>query len=403
MSSSSERGRMSKTAQEPAGVAGPPAIGIGKDEHTDLDKASLEGRTPAMETVDTLERAVRRMRAHKRSLAMGFFETQGGQLGFLKGLKNRKKGRHIEDGHQYVGALPADRWHKATQDLTYKTLSEAIKTFPERWRVLRREISQPMHYISIGTGTGEKDNAVLKHLQRLSKERRGEPTVYLPIDISGDLLKMSFDTSMADIDERFVVLVWMERDITTNGAIQTVRELRDVFPPGPALISILGNTLANLSDDRKMLDHIGELLRPDDLLLIELATIPEATDAHAERAEDEYEGSTTFRDFVMASLSLYSNTDLLRAGDITFAVEVQPGRLEITTNFTAHKKFPVSLLDGYSFEMQPGETIKLYTSRKYTNEGLTDLLGDFNELTEERTSYGDGSGFGVVTKLLQKA
>jgi hypothetical protein len=152
-----------------------------------------------------------------------------------------------------------------------------------------------------------------------------------------------------------------------------------------------------------MLKHISELLQENDLLLIELATTPEATTSRAEMAEEEYQGSTSFRDFVMAPLVLYSNTNFLPSGEIAFEVEVEPaGRLEITTNFTATKKIPVSLLDGDNFELQPGEKIKLYKSRKYTDEGLGDLLVDFDELSEARTSYGDDLGFGVVTKLLRR-
>jgi L-histidine Nalpha-methyltransferase len=348
---------------------------------------------------------LRRPGPQKGDMTIGIWETKmSKRLGFvMSGLKSRR-GRHIEDGYQYVGGFPADRWRLATVDLSYKTLSYGIQTFPERWRALKKEIDRPLHYVSIGPGTGEKDNDILKHLQHLAKQAGDTPVVYVPVDISADLLKLSFENSLKDIDDEVVDVVPIELDITHKAAIKFLNTLRTAFPGElPVLVSLLGNTLANFADDEKMLKHISKALgTPDDRLLLELATTPDATPEMAEVAEEEYDGSKSFRDFVMAGLFQYTDCPP-SSGEVVYEATAQPGRLlEVNALFAPETERIVHLTDGDNFKLKPNEKISLYKSRKYTESGLTTLLGGFGNVEQAHTSYEDDSGFGVVTTLLAK-
>jgi L-histidine Nalpha-methyltransferase len=364
--------------------------------------SSRSGQSHAGTALEGVSRIVRRLRADGSEHAIGIWETRTtGRLGFvMRGLKSKRNGRHIEDGYQYVGGFPADMWRIATGDQKYKTLSYGIKTFPQRWSSLQQQVTHPIHYLSIGPGTGEKDNLILKYLQELAADR-SEPLVYMPVDISADLLKMSFDQSMKDIDERRIELVPMELDISAKDAIKTLNTLRPAFPGGGGvLVSVLGNTIANFRDDHSILNHLSHLLTgSDDVLLLELATTTAATEELAEIAEEEYEGSTSFRDFVMAALSQYTDC-IPSSGEVTWEATVKKGRLEITTLFVSEKDLVIHLTDGDTINLKAGETIKLYKSRKYTTDALTLLLDGFGQLDEERTQYEDAGEFGVVTKLL---
>lgn len=369
------------------------------------DTGGAENGHRRSSTMEQANAILREQRADNNGqMTMGIWETgTSGRLGFvMRGLKVKRKGRHIADGYQYVGGFPADMWRLATSDLRYKTLSHGINTFPERWRTLQQQMDQPLHYISIGPGTGEKDNRILTHLQQLAASE-GRSIVYMPVDISSDLLKVSFEKSMVEIDEDVVDLLPMELDITEEEAIETLRALRPAFPGGGGvLVSLLGNTLANFRDDNGMLTRIGGLLSdPEDVLLLEVATTPEATKDLAEVAEEEYEGSLAFRNFVMAALSQYTDC-ISSSGSVVYEAAVRSGKIEVSALFAPEKDRVIHLTDGDHFDLKINETIRLYKSRKYTDDGLATLLRGIEEIDESRTSYGDSAGFGVVTKLLRR-
>jgi len=141
----------------------------------------------------------------------------------IKGGK--KKLRRIEDGYQYVGGFPAHMWKLATADAQYKTLSHGIHTFPSRWNTLRSEIGSRMNYVSIGPGTGEKDGFVLKHLEGLASS----PIVYIPVDISSDLLRMSLDVSMQGIDDTIIDVLPVELDIASDLGLEGLKKVIDLM------------------------------------------------------------------------------------------------------------------------------------------------------------------------------
>lgn len=74
------------------------------------------------------------------------------------------------------------------------------------------------------------------------------------------------------------------------------------------LFSLSGNTLANFDDDAGLLTQLTtELLRPQDRLLLEVATTPDLSDDMASQATEEYETSEGFGEFVTSSLRRQTN------------------------------------------------------------------------------------------------
>jgi L-histidine N-alpha-methyltransferase len=317
----------------------------------------------------------------------------------MKRLKGgRKQVRRIEDGYQYVGAFPAQMWKTATGDDQYKTLSHGIKTFPKRFAKLQGCLDVPMDYVSIGPGTGEKDRVVLRHLQKLGGT---DPAVYIPVDISADLLRMSLEVAMQEVQGDVVQALSAELDIANDEALEGLKKVVGSLADGRGtLVSLLGNTLANFRDDRQMLGRISSLLSsPKDMLLLEVASTREASEELAALAEEEYEGSASFRNFVMAALSTYTDCTS-ETGDVVYQGCVADQTLQVTTLFTVSKPRRVTLSDNDHLDLEAGGTIELYRSRKYTPQGLEEMLAGLELVATVSTPFSDD--FGVVTLLLRR-
>ena len=346
---------------------------------------------------DRLSRLTKLLAEEDSPLALGLWERSSSRIGQVtRGIKGgSKKVRRIEDGYQYVGGFPAHMWKLATADTQYKTLSHSINTFPKRWDVLKRQIDSPMHYVSIGPGTGEKDGFVLKHLASVASA----PIVYIPVDISADLLRMSLEISMQGIEEDAIDVLPIELDIASDRGLEGLKKVIQLMTEGPVLLSLLGNTLANFQKDAEMLESIATLLSgSDDMLLMELATTSEANEELATKAAIEYEGSVSFRNFVMAALTQYTNCTA-ESGGVVYEGQASDTAIEITTYFTPHTKLEIYVSDTDHFPLGTKESIELYRSRKYTPDALKFLFEDFTEIDQKETPY--SKKFGVVTSLLR--
>jgi L-histidine N-alpha-methyltransferase len=365
---------------------------------TDVDESSVAKR---------IATTIEQVRSLDGPLGFGLWEMRtaariGEVMGAIKGTGGKPK--HIKDGYQYVGGFPAHMWRLATNDDHYKTLSYGIETFHRRWGPIRQELTMPFHYVSIGPGTGEKDQTILRHLQSLLD---GQTIVYVPVDISPELLRYALDVSMREIDQQQVEVLPIELDITNEDALDGLRAVIDAIRgETPVLLSLLGNTLANFHDDVDMLRRIASLLSdPSDLFFLELATTGDANDQTAAQAASEYEGSLSFNQFAMATLREYTNLHL-GLGKVVPTAEVEDGVISITTRFSAAKRLTVESKDGDTFVLEKGEDIELYKSRKYTAEALKELLSELTRRANTRSGYsgkaGGGTGFGIAMQLLSQ-
>ncbi len=363
---------------------------------------------PKSTVADRISDAVKQLKSLDSPLGFGLWDTRtadcrGEVMDAIKGTGGQVK--HIKDGYQYVGGFPAHMWRLATNDDHYKTLRYGIKQFRKEWEPIRKALVKPYHYVSIGPGTGEKDRSVLQHLQSMATT---ETIVYVPVDISSDLLRMGLDNSMEEIDDRVEVLP-VELDITDADAVADLKTvLHELIGDSGMLLSLLGNTLANFRDDRTMLKQIASLMSsPNDLLFIELATTTEADVHSAKSAAVEYEGSKSFREFALATLLDY--TDLTRdQGQVEPSAEViEEAALQITTRFTVDKVHKVELKDGDHFDLQKDEPIELYISRKYSEAALQSLYSGFRNVATNSSRYRNRSlsrtGFGITMDLLELA
>jgi hypothetical protein len=76
----------------------------------------------------------------------------------------------------------------------------------------------------------------------------------------------------------------------------------------PILYTLTGNTLANFESDLELLATITRILRPQDRLLVEVASTSSLDQEAAKAAADEYHQTRAFAEFVTSALRY--NTDL---------------------------------------------------------------------------------------------
>lgn len=331
-------------------------------------------------------------------LELGTTNRIGEVLGSIRGSGGQPK--HIKEGYQYVGVAAAQMWKAATADDNYPTLSWGIKSLNERWNKIKKKLTEPRHYVSIGAGTGEKDRTILNHLHHLNRANR-EKLIYVPVDISTDLLKAAVQESTMDIDKDHIRVIPIQLDITRDDALRELRAILDALFDGTgAIVSLLGNTLANFRDDDSTLDRLSRsLLSPDDVLLLELATTSGVTSSIIRSAEAEYDNSRTFRQFAMATLGDLTDCTL-KNGKVVCEGVASDHHLKLVAKYRPTKSLKVTFRDGEFFSLGAKDAIELYMSRKYTDDGLATLLNDFTELDTEASRFSERDHFGIVTKLL---
>lgn len=71
---------------------------------------------------------------------------------------------------------------------------------------------------------------------------------------------------------------------TRENILQVSTLLKEMVQDSPILYSLLGNTLSNFEDDKRLLENLKGFLRPQDLLLLEVAT----TDIISDKAAKSY-------------------------------------------------------------------------------------------------------------------
>jgi hypothetical protein len=177
--------------------------------------------------------------------------------------------------------------------------------------------------------------------------------------------------------------------------------LADLTGGIPTLFSLLGNTLANFTDDKQMLGRISTLISTDDYLLLELATATAATTDTAKMATMEYEGSNSFHKFAMATLCDYTNCSSDN-GRIVCSGAADDDLVEMIASFKPNERMTVRFRSGGEFPLGESETIELYRSRKYTDKAQRDLVGGYADVIRpSHTPYPGGDPFGVVTMLMR--
>jgi L-histidine Nalpha-methyltransferase len=315
-------------------------------------------------------------------------------------------GKRIPSGFSYWGIVSTIAWETTCNDQLYPVMRESIRSFIERWNQIPDEsvTLQLYHYVSLGVGTGEKDNHILKRIHKSHNNIR-----YFPIDMSSVMLRLGVQKATREIPLKGSHILPIQIDFSTTRNVAELRKLLDEVDNGdPLLFSLLGNTLANFHYDSQLLKNIAALMRHDDKLLLEVATTSDLNEKVASTAAREY-SITSFKKFVASALLQF--TDLhINYDSICFESSIEPDHkaiyIKVLYRNLTGETISVRLPDRETVNFDNGDTIRLYTTRKYSSYGIQTIISDSNLeiLNTIKSSTGEHKNFnfGMDLILLQK-
>lgn len=337
-------------------------------------------------------------------------EDQAGKLATLTGDLRRRvsptgDGKRITSGFSYLGAESAIAWANASRDHLYPVMKQSIESFDRRWCSIRSSLKgKPYHYVSLGPGDGQKDAVILQYL------RRDNPQLcYVAVDMSAEMLRLGVHALTRQLKLSRSRILPVQLDFSSQDNVAELSQLlHGLFGDDPILFSLLGNTMTNFENDTELLRMLSkQLLRPQDKLVLEVATTRQLDDALAQEAAEEYERSRTFREFVTSALMHY--TDLhIDMDSVLFQGNVEEDRALLVKVIYQNKtgqEIRLTLPDRTNVSFPPEDTVRLCVSRKYAQHHLDSLLteSDVHKLNNSHFDFGgaySGLQFGMDLLVL---
>lgn len=285
-------------------------------------------------------------------------------------------GKEILSGFSYWGIGPTIAWDHACNDRFYLVMKQSIESFRYRWYQshFNNFKDKQYHYVSLGVGTGEKDQFILSSLLTANPD-----LIYFPVDMSSEMLRLGVQQAIRGSNLKGSHVLPIQLDFSIERNVRELRKLLDtVIDDSPILFSLLGNTLANFQQDTDLLKTLSLLLRREDRLLIELATTAELSEEAAQKAANEYAKTKSFIEFVTSAL--LQNTDLhIDLNSVFFEGSIEADRailLKILYRNLTGNTIEVMLPDRSVMNFEPQDTIRLLLTRKYTESGVKKLIED---------------------------
>jgi uncharacterized SAM-dependent methyltransferase len=281
-------------------------------------------------------------------------------------------GKQITSGFSYWGIGPTIAWANATNDPFYLVMKAGTESFLRHWRKLRPHVENGgFHLVSLGVGTGVKDRTILSDMRRHNRDM-----YYIPVDMSSEMLRMG--TLEPVRGARFPVsqVLPVQLDFSIDDNVEELGQmLARLVDEEPILFTLTGNTLANFESDEELLSTLTRVLRPQDRLLLEVASTTRLDQESADAAADEYHQTRAFAEFVTSTLRY--NTDLKIHNDLVkFVGEVEDEDALLVKIFWQNdtgEEIRMELPDHTEAVLPIGDTIRLYTTRKYSTTRLKRL------------------------------
>jgi L-histidine Nalpha-methyltransferase len=285
-------------------------------------------------------------------------------------------GKRIASGFSYLGTEPAIAWAKACRDPLYPVIKKNIESFGPRWRSIRKILGRkPYHYVSLGSGDGQKDEVILQDLGR-----GNERICYVAVDMSTEMLRLGVATLIRQLRLPRSRVLPVQLDFSSRDNVTELRRAVDVlFGEEAVLFSLLGNTMTNFEKDTELLRMFAELLlRPQDRFVLEVATTPQLNDTLAQEAAGEYGSSHTFREFITSALMHYTDLHIdMDSVLLQGSVEAERALLvKVIYQNRTGRDIRITLPDRASVSFPRQDTVRLGVSRKYLRDRLESLMAE---------------------------
>ena len=281
-------------------------------------------------------------------------------------------GKQVVSGYSYWGIEPTIAWQHACNDPYYPVMKDGIDSFARRWRKVQSLLAeQKYHYISLGPGTGEKDRTVLGYLQPHHPDM-----FYVPVDMSAEMLRICVQPMnvLPYIRQFRRQLLPVQLDFSVEENVEELAGLRRrLVGDESVLFSLLGNTAANFEDDVELIARLSrQLLRPQDLLMLEVATVSDINSETARSAANEYEQSRAFREFVTSSMHQHTDLPIDMDSVVFEGIEESDRSILIKVIYRNQSGRDQSMIlpDRTVVAFPDKDTIRLLITRKYRRSAL---------------------------------
>ncbi|WP_336080956.1 L-histidine N(alpha)-methyltransferase [Nocardia sp. SSK8] len=280
-------------------------------------------------------------------------------------------GKRVQNKHRYIGLVPTIAWMQTSKDPAYPLTYESMSAFGRNWDELLPALgAQRYHYVSLGVGTGDKDRHILDRLQRTDA---GRARFYVAVDISTAMLNLGTQETRERMPGR-VLLV--EMDFEDEDSLEALREFVDSFAGDePILFSLLGGSLGNVDDDATFLRNLAAVLRPDDRLILEVATTARLDETAVRTVERERGGSRSYNEFVTAALAVYTNLTI-DTNWLDFSASVVNDGIRVDGGYynRGDRDIQLMLPNREFVPFRVGEQIEVLVGRRYTAQRIVRLL-----------------------------
>ncbi|GGM20354.1 L-histidine N(alpha)-methyltransferase [Promicromonospora citrea] len=281
-------------------------------------------------------------------------------------------GKRVPSGYSYWGIGPTIAWFNASNDPTYMVIKVGTEMFRRQWRTLSPLVTDEcVHLVSLGVGTGAKDGMFLEAMRRAHPQM-----LYVPVDMSAEMLRTGSRRAVRDAHFPLDRSLGLQIDLSLDGNLEELQLVLDrLVGDEPILFSLVGNTVANFDDDLSFLSGLARVLRPQDRMLVEFATTEDLTSSAVRAAEAEYRQTRGFVEFVASAVRY--NTDLrIDLDQIRFAGAVRDESilLKVFWQNASGEELRMLIPGSRPIHLPPDDTIRLYTTRKYTTERIDRLV-----------------------------
>ncbi len=287
------------------------------------------------------------------------------------GYSETGDGKQISSGFSYWGIGPTIAWAHACSDPFYLVMKAGSESFQRHWAKIKPHLDG-VHLVSLGVGNGQKDRTILADLHRTRPDM-----FYLPVDMSSEMLRLGVMEPVRGIPFPMAQVLPIQLDFSLASNLDELRQmLNRLIGDEPLLYTLTGNTLANFESDQDALATITRALRPQDRLLLEVATTTRIDEEAAAEAADEYHRTRAFAEFVTSALRY--NTDLRIDYDRVkfrgFIEDDDALLVKIMYENDTDDEIRMGLPDHTELVLPIGDTIRLLTTRKFSAGRLQRLL-----------------------------
>jgi L-histidine Nalpha-methyltransferase len=326
--------------------------------------------------------------------------------GIIQGLRGTPPdgaAKKIENRFTYSGLGPTIAWFMACRDPLYPVMYEGIESFRRQWQGLRENLAGGgYHYVDLGIGTGHKSLVIVSDLRRANPDM-----LYAPVDLSAEMLRLGLAELGRTLSHTQILPIQL--DFSHGHHLERLHALMEhMVGAEPILFGLLGNTAANFDDDTGQLTNlVTKLMRPQDRMLLEVATTQRLDAPTADLALREYSISRAFQEYLTAALWQY--TDLTIDMDSLRCVCAPEGsralRIEANYDNRTGSTIRIMLPSRDTVPFAPGQSIRICLSRKYSPTGLPKLLADCGLVSlgpRNDNVYQYGTGFALETMVLAR-